>query len=624
MHLAVGVYFGSFNPFTPNHLSIALHALTFLDIVYLVANPQNPSKTDMLPLDVRLDAIHERLQQRDMHSHRNLRLFDATGRNLDWAGRSHVCQDIIRDLKRERVARVDMHQLIGSDSFNMRGCQEALAQDDILRGLKRKLVIYMRLSESPLIIPGHLAGIVQVPNFRDRLTNSSTLMREKLRRGETPEFEELHPSVCNFVRRHYQEDPKKRKREKEVMTVLISGGPGSGKTTLAENLARETGGICFSVGDIFRIGKEHRIARWPTAGTRADDPAWKWFETISNQCMQELMDQHPDCHLFVDGLSAENPAKAIDATGRIITAIVDIDCDKHTLIHRMAERKRPGETKPDERERRAQRYLARHWARQRVFDELHREFQTIYLKGTTGKDAQVDEVIRKLELARVTGGSVKITKEDIGDALVRLTKNSPARGKPAPTPEPAPARLASSVIIPQGSSLHPTRWDGSAWPAANGDTLGRPPGHTSTGSCSSRNAQAPSRSSSSRSSSPRTDASPDYGDSPGYSGCSPAYSPTSQSYTTENARQYSPTHTAHVSTSPAYSPTSPTASPKQFSPTRSPSPPTPAVVVVVAAVAAVAAVALEPAPAATPSPVRPLEVDPPTEADQESDNDYLF
>lgn len=418
--LLVGLYFGSFNPLTENHVGICKRALRRMDKIYIVPNPENPSKPDMLPLKTRIKAIQRRAACRDLKEC-SINVFDATGMNLDWRGRSIVCNIIINQLRLSNPkAAVEMYQMIGSDSFNTRGCQEALQNDEIRSSLKRKLMIFMRNDSGPLIIQACLAGLVEVPAYCDRHTTSSTAVRKSLREGSIPATRDLHPQVYEEIREYYTASSLKRKQPSdEPATILLVGGPGAGKTTLGAALVKVIGGVSITTGDLFRIGKSIDLPGWPRAGLPASSPSWKYFQDISELCVQELCENAS--HIIIDGISLETPEQVLSFTKRNITHVVVLDCDKGTLMYRMMTRNRSGEHTEEARETRASKYLSRHWARERVLKILARDTDIVHLKGSM----TVPEMVRRI--AQVTGlqqfdEGHSVTTEEIEQALMKTTK----------------------------------------------------------------------------------------------------------------------------------------------------------------------------------------------------------
>ena len=422
--MRVGFYTGTFDPVTEGHINVAVAAMRRLDLLFFVPNPENPSKNSLLDLETRSSLIRRRCAMRDL-STLKFSVHDTTGMTLDWQGRTRVSDHIAKEVSRVDKCTVEMVQVIGSDSFNTAGCQRALATPEIRLNLRRKFMVFMREGSSAVIIPGQLAGLVEVPAYADKAKNSSTEVRRMLNNGDQPHRDMLHPALYDIIKKKLASRKRKTPEIETPLTILLVGGPASGKTTLGRALAEHIGGVAVSTGEIYALGKDLRLPNWPTFQHPPESVSWKLFDEKSAECIQILVKDMQDKHLIVDGISAETPEKVKQFTGRSVDVIVELDCDWDTMIYRMAQRGRPGEEVEETRQARAEKYLKRQWKRASVLQRLPRDIRHLVLRGALTTEAMVQRAVDTLNLSRSAGGTV-ISDIEVREVLTKVCKSVPA------------------------------------------------------------------------------------------------------------------------------------------------------------------------------------------------------
>ena len=240
----VGVYFGSFDPVHENHIGLAKHALTRLDCVYIVVNPNQPSKPLLSSLRDRAALVDARLACEDCQ---RIHRYPARQEVNAW-GRKALCQQICKAVRSLHPSslRVDvkMYQMIGQDSFE-RVCHLG----GISKGLRssmagRTVLVFPRnVSPSPVVVPSAMGGVdvEVVTDYVDPHQGlSSTTLRIAAFSCEVINPPQgLHSSVWREAIARSLYVPLLPSSDK--LHVAVLGAPGSGKTATCEEVERQIG-----------------------------------------------------------------------------------------------------------------------------------------------------------------------------------------------------------------------------------------------------------------------------------------------------------------------------------------------------------------------------------------------
>ena len=236
----VGVYFGSFDPVHENHIGLAKHALRRLDCVYIVVNPNQPSKPLLSSLRDRAALVDARLACEDCQ---RIHRYPARQEVNAW-GRMALCQQICKTVRslHPKSLRVDvkMYQIIGQDSFE-RVCHLGVIPKGLRSSMAgRTVLVFPRnVSPSPVVVPSAMGG-VDVEVVTDYVDPHQGLSSTALRiaafsREVINPPQGLHSSVWHEAIARSLYVPLLPSSDK--LHVAVLGAPGSGKTATCEEVA---------------------------------------------------------------------------------------------------------------------------------------------------------------------------------------------------------------------------------------------------------------------------------------------------------------------------------------------------------------------------------------------------
>ena len=247
--IKIAVYFGTFDPVNENHIALAKFTLkNYAQEVYFCPNTDNDFKQFGTLLPDRLALLTARLEAPDCsHMH----VLNTHGMVMNRVGRARITQALLMEWQQKVSVPVAAYQIMGQDSFEEPGAQKALSYPNILHNLSRTLLLFPRDGYSDAVeISEVLRPYVEVvPAYKDPMEFSSTAARAAIAAGEQPAA--VHPAVlaCAAARGLYR--PVLCSPLNTV--VVLGGGPGCGKGTLAARIAMEFSMIHFSFGDMLRV-----------------------------------------------------------------------------------------------------------------------------------------------------------------------------------------------------------------------------------------------------------------------------------------------------------------------------------------------------------------------------------
>ncbi|XP_038596418.1 adenylate kinase isoenzyme 1-like isoform X2 [Tachyglossus aculeatus] len=159
-----------------------------------------------------------------------------------------------------------------------------------------------------------------------------------------------------------------------TIIIFVIGGPGSGKSTQCKNIARKYGFHHVALGDLLRQAGSEATSR----GRQIDDIMKKGLllptGAILDILNEDMLSQPEIRGFLVDGFPrALEQAKEFEQTdSRLPDAVIALDCETETLIHRLLLRGQSGARADD-----SQSLL---WQRLETHYSMHEAVLAFYLQ----------------------------------------------------------------------------------------------------------------------------------------------------------------------------------------------------------------------------------------------------
>lgn len=297
------VFFGTFDPFHENHFRLVEYVAKTYQPRKIAIIPNSDAfasrqgsqtngsgfKSGSLALKIRLSTVRERLQHltREQESlQRIVEIVDPGSTITNWSGRQKLaCQ-----FGKKHGLPV-LYVLVGLDSLESSLRRTGHDRNhgytygiNPLDNFILKLLVIPRLGYTLPDIPEKYQSKIKIDqNYHESVKVSSTLIRQLVRSRLPIKSELCHPNVVEYlVKNNCYQTPEVKIPEFEfnssddvkstLSVVVFMGSPGSGKSSLAVYLAKETGYLFISTGDLYRYEKENNTECYKILEMHRGDP----------------------------------------------------------------------------------------------------------------------------------------------------------------------------------------------------------------------------------------------------------------------------------------------------------------------------------------------------------------
>ncbi|CAE8633990.1 unnamed protein product, partial [Polarella glacialis] len=349
--IVVALYFGTFDPIHENHVGLAKFALQqgHAGIVYFVVNGDNPMKPGATAHSDRLRLVQKRVAEEADSRLRCLQLSPNELRKMDWIGRGGICARVKQDSQSQSSefagSEIEVAQIMGQDSFEQAvvrsmpvGGRHRRSPAGIFSAKGWRFLVFPRggaEASQPVQVPKELKNQVTViEDYSDPILLSSTAVRSALA-GHGALEGAIHPRLRDEVAKLYAHTqsapsglgPRQKAtgelpdgRDSHRFLLLLMGPPGSGKTSLGQELQTSLGFRHISGGDVFRAANSRtsQSEKWSKEGQ--EQTAAKVFAAIAHAV--ELLDPEP---VSFDGFLPKDMREFEEKVGKV-SLLVELDC----------------------------------------------------------------------------------------------------------------------------------------------------------------------------------------------------------------------------------------------------------------------------------------------------------
>ncbi|KAF9728651.1 cytidylate kinase [Paraphaeosphaeria minitans] len=150
---------------------------------------------------------------------------------------------------------------------------------------------------------------------------------------------ELQPLLDECLKRHKE---IKQRRLIDPIVIFVSGGPGVGKGTQSERLAKEFGFHHISVGDLLRKEEARLLSPYRDFISQSIKKSILLPAQFTTQLLRQAMDdvQGQERHMFLLDGFPRNVAQAVDFESKICRnyATISLDCSETEMLSRLQNR----------------------------------------------------------------------------------------------------------------------------------------------------------------------------------------------------------------------------------------------------------------------------------------------
>lgn len=137
--------------------------------------------------------------------------------------------------------------------------------------------------------------------------------------------------------------------------IIIFGPPGAGKGTMSKKIAKETGAIHLSTGDIIRKNQEEKTKIGIMADKIVDGGGLLPDDIVNEMVKQEVIDTNSYVGYIFDGFPrTSGQARMLDEfmhrRGTPISHVIFLDVPKNVVFNRIIERGKTSNRKDDTEE----------------------------------------------------------------------------------------------------------------------------------------------------------------------------------------------------------------------------------------------------------------------------------